>query len=90
MKTPTTKMNPHFATSSFQVGAKPSKNRTQHLSDRVLSTREHWSGNEREKRAKLARIRQAELLSLLTAPSDEPEIWAVGAATTADVARMDN
>ncbi len=65
-------------------------NRMEKISDRMLNTRSHWSRNERERRAHLARARQAELWSMLVAPATEPEIWAVGAATTPDLARMEN
>ena len=65
-------------------------NQTEKISERMLDTRSHWSRNERERRAQLARVRQAELWSLLIEPSCEPEIWAVGAATTPDLARMGN
>ena len=63
-------------------------NQTEKISERMLDTRSHWSRNERERRAQLARARQAELWSMLVPPESEPEIWAVGAATTADLARM--
>lgn len=66
------------------------QNRTEAICGRMLSTRSHWSRDERARRAQLARERQAELWSILTAPTSEPEIWAVGAASAADIARLGN
>jgi hypothetical protein len=65
------------------------RNKTELVCERMLNTRLHWSRNEREQRARLAQIRQAKLWSLLTAPPSEPEIWAVGAASLPDVARIE-
>jgi hypothetical protein len=66
------------------------RNKPELASDRMLNTRSHWSRDERQRRAEVARQRQAELWSLLTAPSSEPEIWAVGAASIADITRIEN
>lgn len=65
-------------------------NRPELACDRMLNTRSHWSRDERQRRAEVARQRQAELWSLLTAPASEPEIWAVGAASIPDIARIEN
>jgi hypothetical protein len=60
------------------------------VSDRMFNTRAHWSRDERQRRAQVARKRQAELWSLLSEPVHEPEIWAVGAASIADIVRIEN
>jgi len=66
------------------------RNKPELACDRMLNTRSHWSRDERQRRAEVARQRQAELWSLLTAPASEPEIWAVGAASIPDIARIEN
>ena len=69
--------------------AYPRKN-SELVCERMLRTRSNWSRDECARRSRLARIRQAELWSSLTAPPSEPEIWAVGAASVADVSRIEN
>ena len=65
------------------------RNKPELVGDRMLNTRSHWSRDERQRRAQIARQRQAELWSILTAPTSEPEIWAVGAASVPDIARIE-
>jgi hypothetical protein len=66
------------------------RNKSELVCERMLDTRSQWSRNERQRRAQIARQRQAELWSTLSAPSSEPEIWAVGAASIPDIVRIEN
>lgn len=58
------------------------------VAERIRATRASWSPRERLQRAVEGRRRRERLANMLFAPDGSPEIWAAGAFTLADVARL--